>query len=170
MGDNINFLQDAFRDTFTLLEEYNTLIGAAKTKSLNDDIISRVEQRTEAVDLPYLTGEIPRAIEQSLEGIERVTKIVRAMKEFSHPGTKEKTLVDINKAIENTITVSRNEWKYTSDMATDFDPSLPLVPCLPGEFNQVILNIIVNAAQAMGTIHDGSDGKGSHQDHDQAYG
>ena len=150
VGDNINFLRDAFRDTFALLEEHNTLVGAAKAKSLGDDIIARVEQKAEAVDLPYLTGEIPRAIEQSLEGIGRVTKIVRAMKEFSHPGTKEKNLVDINKAIENTITVSRNEWKYTSDMVTDFDPSLPFVPCLPGEFNQVILNIIVNAAQAMG--------------------
>jgi len=161
VGDNINFLQDAFRDMLNLFEEYNTLIGAAKTKSLDDDIIALVEQRAEAVDLPYLTGEIPQAISQSLEGIGRVTKIVRAMKEFSHPGTKEKNLVDINKAIENTITVSRNEWKYTSDMATDFDPSLPLVPCLPGEFNQVILNIIVNAAQAMGEIHNGSDGKGA---------
>jgi signal transduction histidine kinase len=161
VGDNINFLRDAFRDTFALLEEYKSLIGTTKTGSLNDDIIARVEQRVEAVDLPYLTGEIPKAIAQSLEGIERVTRIVRAMKEFSHPGTKEKNLVDINRAIENTITVSRNEWKYTSDMVTDFDPSLPLVPCLPGEFNQVILNIIVNAAQAMGEIHDGSDGKGT---------
>ena len=160
VGDNINFLQDAFRDTFALLEEQNNLVGAAKARSLDDNIIALVEQRAEAVDLPYLTAEIPRAIEQSLEGIGRVTKIVRAMKEFSHPGTKEKTFVDINKAIENTITVSRNEWKYTSDMVTDFDPSLPLVPCLPGEFNQVILNIIVNAAQAMGEIHDGSDRKG----------
>jgi PAS domain S-box-containing protein len=161
VGDNINFLQDAFRNAFTLLEDYHALIAAAKAESLNGDIIARVEQRAEAIDLPYLTGEIPQAIGQSLEGVERVTKIVRAMKEFSHPGTKEKNLVDINKAIENTITVSRNEWKYTSDMATDFDPSLPLVPCLPGEFNQVILNIIVNAAQAMGEIHDGSNGKGT---------
>lgn len=161
VGDNIHFLQDAFSNVLKVVEDCNTLIAEAKTKSLTNDSIAQAEQRLEALDLPYLTDEVPQAIKQSLEGVERVTKIVRAMKEFSHPGTKEKTLIDINRAIENTITVSKNEWKYVSDMVTDFDPSLPLVPCLPGEFNQVILNIIVNAAQAMGEIHDGSDGKGS---------
>ncbi len=161
VGDNVTFLRDAFGDTLGLLEEYNTLVGAAREKSIGDAIIARVEEKAESIDLPYLEKEIPRAIGQSLEGIGKVAAIVRAMKEFSHPGTKEKSLVDINRAIENTITVSRNEWKYVSDLVTDFDPTLPLVPCLPGEFNQVILNLIVNAAQAMGEVHDGSGAKGT---------
>jgi signal transduction histidine kinase len=74
------------------------------------------------------------------------------MKEFSHPDTKEKIPLDLNHAINSTITVARNEWKYVADMETDFDSSLPLVSCLPGEINQVILNLIVNAAHAIADV------------------
>jgi len=90
--------------------------------------------------------------------VERVAKIVLAMKEFSHPGTDEKKLVDINKAIESTITVSRNEWKYVAELHTDLDPNLGLVPCLASELNQVFLNIIVNAAHAIGDAIAGREG------------
>jgi len=96
----------------------------------------------------YLAEEIPQAIGQNLEGVERVAKIVRAMKEFSHPGSGAKTPTDLNRAIENTITVARSEWKYVADVQTNLDPALPLVLCRPDEINQVILNLVVNAPQA----------------------
>src|SRR5262249_43268367 len=89
--------------------------------------------------------------------VSRVSKLVSAMKEFSHPGTKEKVPLDLNRAIECTITVARNEWKYVADMETHFDSTLPLISCQPGEFNQVILNLIVNAAHAIGDVV-GKDG------------
>lgn len=90
-----------------------------------------------------------------------MAKIVSAMKQFSHPGMDEKSYTDINKAIQNTITISRNEWKYVADVTTDLDADLPLVPCLRDEFNQVILNIIINAAHAIGeTAEVKSGGKG----------
>ena len=83
------------------------------------------------------------------------------MKDFSHPGTDEKTPTDLNKAIESTITVCRARWKYVADLETDFQDGLPPVPCQVGEFNQVILNIVVNAADAIGDIvGDGGEGKG----------
>lgn len=125
------------------------MLDGARTGAPERSLVTGVEAAMERADLGYLRQEIPKAIEQSLEGIERISKIVRAMKEFSHPGADEKTSIDLNGSIESTITVARNEWKYVADMETDFDPSLPLVPCLPGEFNQVILNIIVNAAHAI---------------------
>lgn len=71
------------------------------------------------------------------------------MKEFAHPGDEEKRQVDLNRVIENTITVSRSEWKYVADLETDFDSTLPKVACHPGDIGQLILNIIVNAAQAI---------------------
>ena len=84
------------------------------------------------------------------------------MKEFSHPGAKERTQLDLNHSIDCTLTVARNEWKYVADLETDFDPSLPLIPCLPGEFNQVILNLIVNAAHAIAdALGEGSSQKGT---------
>src|SRR5262249_53985313 len=104
----------------------------------------------------------PKAIQQSLEGVERVATIVRAMKEFSHPGSGQKSAVDLNHAIASTVTVTRNEWKYVADMVTDFDPKLPPVPCLAGEFNQVILNLIINATHAIAdVVGDGTKGKGT---------
>ena len=91
---------------------------------------------------------IGKGVMESLEGIERIARIVAAMKEFSHPG-QERTPTDINHAIANTITVATNEWKYVATVQTDFDPAMPQVPVIPGEFNQVILNLIVNAIDAM---------------------
>ena len=127
-----------------------------------ETLIRAVEATARAIDVAYLTKEIPEAIQQSLEGIERVAKIVQAMKEFSHPGSEEKTAIDLNSAIESTLTVARNEWKYVADMVMELDPTLPLVPCLPGELNQVVLNIIVNAAHAItDVVGDGSRGKGT---------
>lgn len=162
VGDNTRFLQDSFADILELLRKYAQLLSAAKQGDRNPKVLADVETAAEEVDIEYLSEEIPQAIQQSLEGIERVATIVRAMKDFAHPDVDEKTPIDVNRAIENTIAVARNEWKFVADVETDLDPGLPLVPCLPGEINQVILNIIINAAHAISdVVGDGSSGKGT---------
>jgi PAS domain S-box-containing protein len=150
VGDNVAFLKDAFADFQRVMDRQDQLLTEAKQGAVNPCTILGVEEAVTRADLQYLTGEIPRAIDQTLEGVGRVAKIVRAMKEFSHPGGEGKIASDMNKLIENTITVAHNEWKYVADLVTDLDSSLPLVPCFAGEFNQVILNLIVNAAHAIG--------------------
>jgi PAS domain S-box-containing protein len=149
IGDNVRFLKDSFQDLRKLLADYDELLSAAKSDALSSETIQRVTAAAALIDAPYLLEEIPRAIEQTLEGVTRVSTLVSAMKEFSHPDTKEKVLLDLNHAIDSTITVARNEWKYVAELETDFDSSLPLILCQPGEFNQMILNLIVNAAQAI---------------------
>ena len=163
VGDNAIFLQEAFQDLEQLHEKYDRLIELTRSTESAKDIIDAIESSAEQVDLEYLRREIPRAIGQSLDGIGRISKIVRAMKEFSHPGTEGKTNIDMNSAIESTITVARNEWKYVAEMVTDLDPDLPPVACLPGEINQVILNMIINATHAVMEARDkrGSDEKGT---------
>jgi len=162
IGDNVRFLKDAFQDLKILLTNYERLLSAAKEDPLSSEIIEDVRESVKRADATYLLEEIPKAIYQTLEGVSRVSTLVSAMKEFSHPGTKEKVMLDLNHAIESTITVARNEWKYVADLETDFDPSLPPVLCLPGEFNQVILNLIVNAAQAIvDAIGKGNPAKGA---------
>lgn len=159
--DNTRFLQDSFGEIEAVLECYNRLFQTAKKGLPTGAVIHEIETVISEIDLDYLEEEIPKAIGQSLEGLDNVAKIVSAMKQFSHPGTDEKEHADINKAIQSTITISRNEWKYVADMTTDLDPDLPLVPCMIGEFNQVILNIIINAAHAIGdTSEVKSGGKG----------
>jgi signal transduction histidine kinase len=144
VGDNVRFLSDGFRAICECLESYSELL----TQHADSQLGQRVRERLTRADLSYLQEEIPKAITQSMEGIERIARIVGAMKEFSHPG-QELTPTDLNHAIANTITVATNEWKYVAMVETDLDATLPNVPVVPGEFNQVILNIIVNAAHAI---------------------
>ena len=150
VGDNTRFLDDAFRDLAPLLAICHKLCKAAEGGSLPQQLLADVVAAATAADMEYLIDEIPKAISQSLEGVERVAKIVRSMKDFSHPGGEAKQAVDLNRALESTLTVCRNEWKYVAEAATAFDPDLPLVTCLPGECNQVFLNLIINAAHAIG--------------------
>jgi signal transduction histidine kinase len=161
IGDNVRFLEASFADLSETQRQYEKLLKGVKEDAATVELVAETEACLRRVDPGFLLAEIPRAIQQTLEGVERVGKIVRAMKEFSHPGTEEKTPVNLNKALETTLTVARNEWKYVAGIETDFDPDLPLVPCLPGEFNQVILNLVVNAAHAISDISDeGRKGKG----------
>lgn len=153
VGDNTRFFQDAFADLVQIINIYRELLEAAKSKSITDELIQNAEDRIEAIDLEYLEEEIPVAIEQTLKGVERITNIVQAMKIFTYPGMLEKEPIDINQEIEKTITITRNEWKYVADLTTDFDPRLPLIPCFRAEFNQAILNMIVNAAHAITEVN-----------------
>jgi PAS domain S-box-containing protein len=152
IGDNVQFLKDAFQGLKPLLANYDRLLVAAKGGALTSEMMEEVSVAVAHADLGYVLEEIPKAIEQTLEGVSRVSTLVSAMKDFSHPGTKEKIGLDLNRAIESTLTVARNEWKYVADMETDYDPSLPIVSCLPGEFNQAILILIVNAAHAIADV------------------
>ncbi|MEM8485710.1 MAG: MHYT domain-containing protein [Bacteroidota bacterium] len=149
VGDNTNFFKESFGEIEELIGIYDQLVSQAREGALTAETLAEIEEALEDADFEYLAEEIPKAIDQTIEGINRVAKIVRAMKEFSHPGQEEKTLVDLNKAIETTMTVARNEWKYVADIDLQLDPALPEVPCHPGELNQVFLNIMVNAAHAI---------------------
>ncbi len=149
ISDNTVFLRDAFKDLIDIQAEYDKLLKAVKENRLTETDIQGVEKIVEEMDYEYILQEIPPAISQTLEGIESVSKIVRAMKEFSHPGGKEKSALDINQTLNNAITIARNEWKYHAEVVTDLATDLPLVSCLIGEFNQAILNILVNAAHAI---------------------
>jgi signal transduction histidine kinase len=161
VGDNVRFLEDAFGDLSAVLKAYARLLDIARKEPANQDIVKEVDSASVAADIPYLSEEIPSAIEQSLEGVQRVSKIIQAMRQFSHPGTGRKEMVDINQALQNTIAVARNEWKYVADLETDFAGDLPPVSCMPGEMNQVFLNLLINAAHAIGELtEDGKKGKG----------
>jgi two-component system, NtrC family, sensor kinase len=174
IGDNVAFIQRAFYRVLTIVGELNRIITNRPEISVAEVLpLFHGIRRKNKVD--YLLEEIPKAIEQSVEGIKRVSTIVMAMKEFSHPSEGQKHSINLQDAIESTITVARNVWKYVADVETNYDPDLPAVPCLRDEFNQVILNLIVNAADAISDVVDGgSKGKGlivvrTYHDDDSAY-
>ena len=159
IGDNVRFLKDTFADLSRLLKEHEALLSHIEQGTHDAESVRRVRELTQELDAAYLVEEIPGAIEQTLEGVSRVSVLVTAMKEFSHPGKKDKTALDLNHAIQTTLTVCRNEWKYVAEVETDFDATLPPISCLPGEFNQVILNIVVNAAHAIETAKVGDSSR-----------
>jgi PAS domain S-box-containing protein len=152
VGDNTRFVKESFADILKVLRSHQELLVAAKTNAITPELLARHEEILAAGDVEYLCKQIPAALAETLEGVERVSKIVRAMKEFSHPGGKEKTSADLNKAIQSTVTVANNEWKYVASMILELEPELPLVPCFIGEFNQCILNLIINAAHAIADV------------------
>jgi two-component system NtrC family sensor kinase len=163
VGDNIVFLRDSFGAYQRGVGALKALLTHARSGILEEQALEEAEDVLAGADIDYLVEEVPKALEQTLDGIGRVGRIVRAMKDFSHPGNDNKVAATLNRLIENTITVARNEWKYVAEVVTRFDSSLPLVPCLIGEFNQVILNVLVNAAHAIGeaTPPDAAERKGT---------
>lgn len=161
IGDNIRFFRDSFEDLRTLLDEYKKINSLNGDNGSLEELRESVQKITEDIDLEYLEEEIPLAIAQSLDGNARVAEIIRAMKEFAHPGAEERIAIDINHAIKNTISVARNEWKYVADIETNLAADLPLLTCYPGSLNQVLLNMVVNASHAIAdTIEEGGTDKG----------
>jgi len=150
IGDNTRFFKECFETIATLLSSHDAILKAAQNAALTPGFLAGATDALAKADLPYLMQQVPAAIDETIDGIGRIAKIVKAMKEFSHPGGREKTMIDLHKAIESTVTVARNEWKYVADIKLDLDPELPRVPCYLGEFNQSVLNLLINASHAIG--------------------
>lgn len=154
VGDNVQFLADAFKGIEAQLDycqrlekEFNSQLLPAEL--LPNKLMQEKKEHAESIGLDFVRSEIPISIEQSIFGIERVATIVQAMKEFSHPGQSDPIAVDINSALNSTVTVARNEWKYVATIETDYEQELPIVMGFPGDLNQAFLNLIVNAAHAI---------------------
>jgi signal transduction histidine kinase len=148
VGDNLRALSDAFEHLVEILQQYRSLVESADSAPLPSQAVEDIRRAESERDLEYLLEDIPNAVRQALEGVGRVTKIVRAMKDFSHMDRGEFAPVDLNRSLEDTLTVARNEYKYVADVRTEFE-ELPPVVCCGGELNQVFLNLLVNAAHAI---------------------
>ncbi|MEV6596290.1 ATP-binding protein [Actinoplanes sp. NPDC051346] len=161
VGDNTRFLADAYRDMLDLLLVYRACMEPALGEVEWSERTRRAQEAEDKADIEYLAAEIPAAVSQSLEGVERVASLVRAMKSFSYKDSTEKSYADLNEAIETTLTVARNEVKYVADVVLNLG-DIPDVLCHRGDLNQVFLNLLVNAADALkdkddrGTIRIGS--------------
>ncbi|WP_417781816.1 ATP-binding protein [Terasakiella pusilla] len=149
IGDNLNFLQSAMGDIIQTLDTYEKVVTEIKEKKIAITTLADCEQQIAGADLEFLREEVPLAISQSSQGVNQVALIVLAMKEFSHPSAKELSLVQLNRVIERAATVCRNEWKSVAQLNMQLDENLPDVMGLENDLNQVLLNLIVNAAHAI---------------------
>ena len=161
IGDNMRFLRDAFVDLAMLLQEYGHVRKMGQAGESLEVVWGRIDEIQEAIDLEYLLEEIPKAIDQTLDGVQRVAKIVQAMKDFSHPDVQGKQMADLNRALESTLTIAHNELKYVADVEADLDPNLPPVLCQVDDLNQAFLNLLINARDAIAdVVGDGRSRKG----------
>ena len=142
VNDNLNFLKEVNIEFEPI---YKFLSDVKKTNRT----IEELKQIIENIDLEYLQTEVPIAIEQSIDGVQRIAKIVAAMRDFSHAGPKEKVAANVHKLINSSLTISRNAWKYIAKIEKDFDDSIPPIVCLASDLGQVFVNIIINAAHAL---------------------
>jgi signal transduction histidine kinase len=147
--DDLSQIVDRYRELRAATEQGADVVAAAKA----------AEEAEDDADLDYIMENAPVALDRARDGLGRVAAIVRSMKEFAHPDRKEMTQVDINQAISSTLVIATNEYKYVAEVETAFG-ELPSVNCYAGEINQVVLNLIVNAAHAIGDVVKGTPGKG----------
>jgi PAS domain S-box-containing protein len=149
VGDNVRFLAESIDTMLSMgpaIYEIIDTCESAEQKKLWREKLLALEA---AKDLDYMREEVPKAIEQTLEGVHRVATIVRAMKDFAHTSVTDRNSADVNRMLESTLIVARNEYKYVADVHTEFAEDLPLVDCIQSELNQVWLNLIVNASHAI---------------------
>lgn len=149
IGSNLSFLQECLDDLLALIEKYQGLKNIIDESEENKNIINTITAKEEEVDLEYLLEEVPRAIEQTNHGVERVTELVQGLKGFAHSAeTDTKTSADLNEIINNTLVVCHNSYKYVAKLEKNLG-TLPSVQVCHGDIGQVILNLVVNAAHAI---------------------
>jgi two-component system NtrC family sensor kinase len=156
VGDNLSYLKETLE---SVLDVYKNLYDNLKNNPTEPSSVRIIEKVENIPGFDDFLTEVPLAISQSIEGVNRVSHIVRSMKEFSHPGSAGKSSCDINRAIETTSTIAKNEWKYVADLELNLDPALPLVFANLNDINQVLLNLIINAAHAIGSHTPHKNGK-----------
>ncbi len=150
VASNLSFVGQGLSELEALLVE---LIKLADSVEQGEDVpppLRNLLALAGDTDLEFVHERLPQAIEDAVLGTERVTEIVQALREAAHPGTGNKVASNVNHVLHNAAIVSRNSWKYNSELVEDYDESCPLVPVFVGELSQALINLIVNAADAIG--------------------
>jgi PAS domain S-box-containing protein len=142
IGDSVQFVRDATTELCAAVADHPALAAGSPS------------------DAAFLATEIPVALDRALDGLGRVSAIVRSMKQVAYPERREMVATDLNDTLRSALTIARSEYRYVADVATDLGP-LPAVTCHPGDINQVILNLVVNAAHAIADVVAGTDKRGT---------
>jgi PAS domain S-box-containing protein len=157
--DSLEFLRDASDDLFDLLSSLQTLRSAAVAGQPLGSVVAAADVAEAAVDLPYLRENLPVAIDRCRDGLAQISKIVRSLKDFAHPSTEEMSPANLNRLLENAITMTRNEYKFVATVETDLG-DVPPVTCHAADITQVVLNLLVNASHAIADKVKGTGTKG----------
>lgn len=158
VAHNVEFMGRSFESMHQLLLTYRRALHSEDPRPWFERA-ETLQQEEKLHDVDFLLSEVPPAVRETLEGMERVSTIVRAMRMFSHPAARELAAVDLNEVVRNSVVVTGSLHRSVATVELDLDDGLPAVRCVGGEISQVLLNLIVNAAQAIEETVD-QDGPG----------
>ena len=150
--DNLRFALDTVPELDAVLEaavRCHLELESASTGGPSEEARTMLAEAIAAADLEFARAEVPAALQQAIDGMERIASIVSSMKEFSHPGERQLRSSEVNRVVESSCQVCRNEWKYVAELDMQLDPNAGTTECVPGEIGQVVLNLVVNAAHAI---------------------
>ena len=148
LSDNLGFMKVSFEEMAPVLEACRSVLEA-ENEAATQAALETLRARFDEIDFEFLVEELPSAAAQSIDGAERIAEIVRAIREFSHPSERQAAEIDLNGVVETAVTVTRNQWKYHAEVALDLSGDAPLILGNAGELSQVIVNLLVNAAQCI---------------------
>ncbi len=157
IAGNLDFLNEALEDLWSMIGLYEEIAAQAKQGCGLEGKLELLQQFRKETDWETLVEDLNEAIVQSRQGVDQVTSIVIAMKDFANPGTNTKEAVDINAVLESAKTITHNEWKYCAQLEMSLANNLPEIKGVPSELNQVFLNMIVNAAHAIEERHSNAE-------------
>lgn len=160
IGDSVSFLGDVLDDLMRLADSHRALREAVSGETKFDELLQELQETEDEIDIEFVKAETPQAVTRTMDGIGRVASIISAMKQFSHPGGDDLAPANVNEIIENTLTVSRSEYKYVAEVHTDL-AAVNEVACDRGDLGQVFINLVVNAAHAIADRVAGTDARGS---------
>lgn len=142
---NLGTLREYTGALFAMIEAYANAMAAPDPAAQRDEL----REKREKLDIDFILGDLPQLLDESREGIERVTRIVQDLKEFSHVGRNETMRpTDLVKGLESTLNIVWNDLKYKAKVEKIYG-EMPAVECLPSEINQVFMNLLINAGQAI---------------------
>jgi len=159
IGDSAHFLARSTPSFATVFAAYRAAVADLAGNAGRPETVGELDELLDEQDLEFTLEEMPRALERIAQGVQRVSVLVKAMKEFGHPGQRDQVPAQINDLLDTTLTVARNEYKYVADIETEFG-DIPQAPCVVSEINQVFLNLIVNAAHAIAEKTANTDDRG----------
>ena len=156
VNSNLSSMQRYVQDLLRLLAGYEQAEG-----ELSEATRKQIGLVKDEVDIAFMRSDVTELLGESLDGLKRVTRIVQDLKKFSHADESERQWADLESGLDSTLRVAWNELKYKADVVKEF-AGIPQIECFPFQLNQVFLNLLVNAAQAIGergtiTIRTGAD-------------
>ena len=165
IGDITNYLKQVFPDLFLAYKEIEEVIekNSEITSDQKDELLKAIDLVVAEANIPFLSTQILESLEEALGCVGRVSSLIKSMQSFAAPAMGYVQFTNIEKSFEDIIMISRNEWNLDAEVVLDFEQGFPELPIFRGEFNQAILNLIINASQAIHEVQNSiSDGDQKH--------